>query len=119
MWTPRRLLLVVLGLVLFATTYGIYGYFLGRVDGLPPLPEEYWPDESGDPPPPPPPATTSPVDRKLVQAFGVDCDEVKKRTIKLEIRSRGLVLAADQFTIEHDGDHDGQIQFRPFSVAIF
>jgi hypothetical protein len=115
MWTPRRLLLVVLGLFLFGTSYGVYGYFLGRVDGLPELPEEYWPDDTGIPPPPPPPATTSPVDSKLIQAFGVDCDEVKKRTIKLEIRSRGLVLAADQFTIEHDG----RVQFRPFSVAIF
>jgi hypothetical protein len=57
----------------------------------------------------------SAVDRKLAQAFGADCDEVRERTIKLDHRASGLVLAADQFTIEGEG----RIQFRPFSMAIF
>jgi hypothetical protein len=40
MWTPKRILLLVLGFVTFWLAYGVYAYFLGGVDGLPPLPPE-------------------------------------------------------------------------------
>ena len=39
MWTPKRVLLLVLGIVVFTSAYVVYAHFLGRVDGLPPLPE--------------------------------------------------------------------------------
>jgi hypothetical protein len=43
------------------------------------------------------------VDRRLRSAFGADCREALGAAIKLEIRSRRLVLAADRFSVEPDG----------------
>ena len=43
MWTPKRVLLLMAGFGLFFTTYAVYAHFLGGIDGLPPLPKEYWP----------------------------------------------------------------------------
>ena len=53
MWTPKRILLMTLGLVLFLASYLCYTSYLGGVDGLPPLPEGYWPKGDGDPGPAP------------------------------------------------------------------
>jgi hypothetical protein len=47
MWTPKRLLLLVAGFGLFFGSYQIYVHFLGRYDGLPPLPEEHKPRRAG------------------------------------------------------------------------
>jgi len=45
MWTPRRILLLTACFAAFFTMYLGYAYTaVGRIDGLPPLPEEYWPD---------------------------------------------------------------------------
>ena len=38
MWTPRRVLVLFGGLLLFGGVYGVYARVLGWVDGLPPLP---------------------------------------------------------------------------------
>jgi lipopolysaccharide export system protein LptA len=114
-WNPKRVLLLVVGFALFFTTYEIYAHFLGGIDGLPPLPEAYWPSDE------PPidlsklPVRKNEADLKLSQAFGEDCQEVKERTIKLVVSTRGLVLAANQFTIEPDG----RVKLTPFSIAIF
>jgi lipopolysaccharide export system protein LptA len=117
MWNPKRVLLLVFGMVIFTTAYGIYAHFLGGVDGLPELPEALLKEveTTGDGPILPPEIE---VERKLKLAFGDDCQE-QRRAIKLEIKARGLVLAADQFTIEHGGPRDGQVRLEPFSVAIF
>jgi hypothetical protein len=112
-WTPKRIALLVVGFALFVTIYAIYAHFLGGIDGLPPLPEEYWPSDG-------PPidlkggiTTTREADRKLSQAFGIDCDEVK-RLIRLALNSRGLVVAADTFDFV-----DGRMKLTPFSIAIY
>ena len=52
MWTPKRILLMTLGLVLFLASYLGYANYLGGVDGLPPLPEGYWPKDGGAGPAP-------------------------------------------------------------------
>jgi hypothetical protein len=49
-----------------------------------------------------PPAPDSERDQMLRKAFGADCAEVR-RSIKLLVRDKGLVLAAEQMTIESDG----------------
>ena len=41
MWTPRRVLLLILGVVLFGAAFGVYLRFLGWIDGLPQLPDEF------------------------------------------------------------------------------
>ena len=43
MWTPKRVLILVGGFALFLVGYAIYSYFLGGIDGLPPLPPEMLP----------------------------------------------------------------------------
>ena len=52
MWTPKRVLLLVLGFAVFITAYFVYAHFLGAIDGLPDLPRTYWPNPEGPTPPP-------------------------------------------------------------------
>ena len=111
MWTPKRIVLLVLGFTMFLTVYIVYAVFLGGIDGLPPLPVGLGPD--------PVDIVTitqneSEADRKLRQAFGPECLQVQ-RPIRLEIRKRGMVLASDTIKIEPDG----RIKLTPFSVALF
>lgn len=117
MWNPKRILLLVFGIVVFTSAFGIYTYFLGGVDGLPELPEMYV-EPADKENPKPLPSFIPDVDRKLQMAFGPDCPELR-RTIKLDIRAKGIVLAADQFTIIRGGPRDGQVELRPFSVVTF
>jgi lipopolysaccharide export system protein LptA len=111
-WTPKRILLLVVGFASFCLAYGIYAYFLGGVDGLPPLPEELEP--STGPGVEFQPRQPPELDRKLKMAFGGECPE-QKRAIKLERRDKGLLLAADNFSIEPDG----RVKFSPFSLVLF
>lgn len=113
MWTPKRILILIAGLVMFLSGYGVYAYFLGGIDGLPPLPKEYLPgegtlriDSNGK-------VRVLPIDQKLVWAFGPDCSELK-RSIKLDLTSKGWGLAADQF----DPLPDGRVKLVPFSAFI-
>ena len=105
----RRLCPLLLG-------YEVYAGFLGGIDGLTPLPEEYWPQEGEPRPLPPITAMTNPADRKLQQSFGEACPELQ-RTIKLEIKSRGLVLAVDDCNPEPTNAR--RVLMQPFSIAIF
>jgi hypothetical protein len=94
--------------------YVCYGYFLGGIDGLPPLDARYLPGPGGDPPPPPPKTGISNAEKKLLIAFGDDCQEFR-RLIKIEIKARGLVLSCNEFKIEDDG----RVKLSPFSIAVF
>lgn len=115
MWTPRRILLAVFGFIVFFSAYQVYACFLGGIDGLPPLPEDYWPQASKEPIEwSPPQLRENEAERKLRMAFGED-EKVKGCSIKLEIRARGLVLATEQITPERDG----RIKLTPFFIAIF
>jgi lipopolysaccharide export system protein LptA len=113
-WTPKRLLLLVLGLIVFISAYAVYAYFLGGIDGLAALPEDLWPPTGPVQEIEPIPARENEADRRLRLAFGEAQPELD-RTIKLEVRAHGLVLAADQLTIESDG----RVKLNPFSLAIF
>ena len=102
MWTPRRVLLLILGLVLFGTAFGVYLRFLGWIDGLPQLPEEYLARRTDDEPFPV--RALTPVQEKLRLAFPGDSPwhEIYYNH-KIELHSKGIVLAANQFSIEPDG----------------
>src|SRR5437016_4744810 len=114
-WTPKRVLLLAIGFALFSAAYLVYAHFLGGINGLPPLPESYGPIKNGDadrrilkeP-------RENEADQKLRIAFGPDCDEVKNRNIKVELQSRGMVLAAQEIKFL-----DGRVKLTPFSLAIF
>jgi lipopolysaccharide export system protein LptA len=114
MWTPRRVLLLALGAAVFAGAYVTYAAALGALDGLPPLPDEYL--EPLDPQKHPPATVVidKPVDLKLRQAFGPDCQETSY-TIKLNIQSKNLLLAADNYDILDDG----RVMLWPFSLAVY
>jgi hypothetical protein len=120
-WTTKRVLLLAGGLIVFLVAYQVYAHFLGGIDGLTPLPPEYGPPDNTDPTPPdsdlmPP---TNLADRKLQQAFGPgkdeDPDDPLKCAIKLDLRSRGIVLAVNVF----EPEADGRVRLQPFNMAIF
>ena len=113
MWTTKRILLLVSGFVLFVVFYGVYAFFLGWVDGFPVLPVALHPPEHSDTPidfVPEEPIS----DKKLRMAFGKKCPEVK-HTIKVDIKSRMMTFACNEFNILEDG----RVKFTPFSIAIF
>jgi lipopolysaccharide export system protein LptA len=117
------MIVVFVGLVV---SYRVYGHFLGGIDGLTPLPEEFWPPD----PDGPVELTVASLghrnraEDKLIKAFtnpeskNPDCPELK-RINKLEIPSRNMVLAVDKFEPVREGKHKGQILLQPFSAAIF
>jgi hypothetical protein len=111
-WTPKRILLLVTGVAIFATAFFAYNRVLGGIDGLPPLPESCFPSTEQGPriivhPPPP-------VDKRLEQAFGTGCPELNW-SIKLDVRSRNMVIAAESFKVTEDG----RVMFTPLHIALF
>jgi lipopolysaccharide export system protein LptA len=113
-WTPKRVLLLLGCFAALCTVYEVYAGFLGGIDGLTPLPADYWPPEGPSTPPPPLPPRTNLADIKLQQAYGQSCPELQ-RTIKLDLRNRGMVLAVDEFTPQQDG----RVLLQPCSLAMF
>src|SRR5216684_3749578 len=115
MWTPKRIVLLVGWIAFFIGAFVGSSYLLGGIDGLPPLPDRYKPI-AGDPDTIVYPKQLEfSADVKLRQAFGQGSDEVKSRKFKLEVEPRGIVLAAQEVTIEPDG----RAKLVPFSVAVF
>jgi hypothetical protein len=116
-WTPRRILLLLLGLAGFVGTYFGYAYLLGGVDGLPELPPELAvpaPDQI----PPPPPDPVSQTIRKLELAFGPTSQEVIDTVsykTRIELRERGILIASGQ--PEFSQEPSRFVTVRPFSVA--
>jgi hypothetical protein len=113
-WTPKRILLLVSGFGLFCLLFTVYSLFLGGLDGIMPLPQEFWPRDNVEP------ITVVPVReneavKKLKIAFGPESKEIKDRLIKLTIPARGMVLATDKVEIQKDG----RVKIEPFSVALF
>ena len=113
MWTPKRVLLLSAGMALFLAAYFVYAFFLGRLDGLPPLPQGLLAGPIG--PDSPVFIGDSDIDKKLQQAFGTQCPQVKKR-IKFEVRKKNLVITAGEASFK---EPDGKVKLTDFSVALF
>ncbi|QVL33042.1 hypothetical protein KIH39_03750 [Telmatocola sphagniphila] len=118
MHTPRRILLTVLGLSLSILGYFVYAQLLGRVDGLPPLPERF--AQVADQQEFIPPTTRSPIEEQLIVAFGANCAELDYG-MKMNLGSKGVVLAA---TLEKQSNgkafsDDGRLFASPLSIAVF
>ncbi|MBX9679780.1 MAG: hypothetical protein K2X38_13540 [Gemmataceae bacterium] len=120
MWTSKRILLLFSGFALFVSGFAVYYYFLGGIDGLPPLPKDFAnntvvvlpPDGGGDIPPPRPPE----IELKFGDAFGPQSEELT-RSIRFNMHSKNALLAAEVATINEKGD--GLVKLTPFSAAVF
>lgn len=110
MWNVKRVLILVAAGVGAFACYAIYALFLGGIDGMRPFPESWLPStvgEIGDPPPPP-------VDQKLAQCFGPNCDELRW-PLRLWLADKGIAFAAGDFSIEKNG----KVKLAPFSAALY
>ncbi|MFO0965663.1 MAG: LptA/OstA family protein [Gemmataceae bacterium] len=116
MWTPKRVLILLGTLPLFVLGFVIYVYFLGNIDGLPPLPADYEPGKEVELLPISDEGVGTPwtIPEKLALAFGADCPELR-REVKLNLNSKGFVLSAQEMEIVADG----RVKLWPFSAAIF
>lgn len=116
MWTTKRIVIVVGGVLLFSFFFAFYNRLLGDIDGLPPLPIKYLPQKGENVPSPPGPDST---DIKFNESFPKEKDkEFCPETtwpIKVFLGSRGLGLAAEKFIIEPDG----KVKLTPFSLCIY
>lgn len=116
--TPRRILLLVGGLLLFVGIYAGYARALGWLDGLPQLPPALLTKSRGEFQPPP--RTFSPTVERLKEAFGPECAERDDQAYptKLEFRNNEswIVLAAGSSPLNPDSKF---ITLSPFSVAAF
>jgi hypothetical protein len=112
-WTPKRIALLVVGFVVFFGAYTAYAVtFFGNIDSLPPLPDSDKP-RAGAPRPPRPRPPIPPIHAKLEKAFGVGCEELK-RPIKLDLRSRNMILSAEACNFVN-----GRLELTPISLALF
>ena len=115
MWTPKRIVMFSGCFVAFFVAYlGYACTALGRMDGLPPLPEVYWPNPDPKNILIPAKNGETPLTRKIRLAFGPKCEELN-RPIRLDLASRSMVLCADQFEVTKDG----KVSLLKLSLAIF
>lgn len=119
--SPRRMLLLLAGFLLFGGTYAAYSRALGWLDGLPQLPAALLtPADAGNFQPPV--RTTSPTVERLREAFGPDCPEQHPAFYpnQLEFRSTtgesSIVLAAGQAPFTPGSK---RVVLAPFSLAVF
>ncbi len=111
MWTPKRLLLLVIGFAAFFGVYQVYVYFLGRYDGLPPLPDEHRRGRAARPVgehvrPPENPAIA------LLRKYFPGGDEAE-RDMRFYWQPQGIVMAADDGKLV-----DGKLMLTKVSVAL-
>jgi hypothetical protein len=120
-WTPKRIILLAIGFVLFLFVYILYSVTsLGRINTLPPLPDKYKSTASDDSNSSnidrePHPVQPTPLERKLEMAFPRAREEELKWPVQLELSSKSMVLAAGAYRIEDDG----RVLLEPMSLALF
>ena len=118
MWTPKRIILLVGGFLCFTLSYLVYSLTsLGRINTLPPLPEQYQPSNDRTTEPAIPRwqhIQPTPLELKLERAFGNPCKE-SKWPFLLELSSKSMVLAA----VKCEPTEDGRIHLAPMSLALF
>jgi hypothetical protein len=116
-WTPRRIVLVVAGILLFSGGFTVYAQLFGWIDGLPPLPEKYTHvvGQQEDLPSITREGVT-PIVSRLQAAFGKDCiEQTQAYNLKFEVREKGILFAA----VESKILDDGRVRLQQVSVAVF
>ncbi len=118
MWTPKRIILLACGFLMFTLVYIVYSLTaLGRINTLPPLPDQYkfrTSSAAAVETPPRQPVGPSPLEKKLEMAFNRNCEELKWPVL-LELNSKSMVMAAGTFEIVEDG----RVKLEPMSLALF
>lgn len=118
MWTPRRVLLLLGGMLLLGAVYGVYARWLGWLDGLPPLPEQFRLKGGGEMRPRE--RTVSPTVERIREAFGPDCPEQHSAFYPIQLERRtptsSIVLACGTPPFNNGSN---RVPVAPFSVAIF
>src|SRR5450432_3476128 len=110
-WTARRIVLLIGGLLITLSGYAAYALFLGGIDGMAPLPLAWGKPEEGIGPVDDPPPPTGDAGRRLETAFGPNCEE-KLRPLQLWLPDKGILFAAGDFQIIKA---DGRVRLAPFS----
>lgn len=118
MWTPRRVLLLLVGTLLFAAVYGAYAGALGWIDGLPQLPTKMTVHAKGEFRPPERPVL--PTVQLLREAFGAGCNEENTTTYANQFTFK----SGDSWVVVATGrvptpDGSKSVTLTPFSVAVF
>ncbi|HYH64296.1 MAG TPA: hypothetical protein VD866_06320, partial [Urbifossiella sp.] len=118
MWTPRRVLLLLAGTVLFAAVFGVYALALGWIDGLPQLPTKMLARGEGEFRPPDRPVL--PTIQLLREAFGPGCSEENTTTYANQFTFKSgeswIVVATGRVP---NPDGGKSVTLSPFSVAVF
>jgi hypothetical protein len=116
MWTTRRILLAFGTFVVLGASFLSYNLLFGSVDGLPPLPKAYAVKVTGtnDDAIPIEPLESNPTLRRIIDAFGRDCDE-KHYPVKIDSRAKGFMVLGELLPPEPDG----RWQLSPCSLVIF
>jgi hypothetical protein len=116
-WTPRRVLLLLAGTLMFGGVYGVYAHALGWIDGLPQLPARMLEHARGEFRPPDRPLL--PTVERLRVAFGPGCEEENPSTYANQFTFR----SGDSWVVVATGrvpNPDGtRVVLSPFSVAVF
>jgi hypothetical protein len=117
-WTPKRIFLLAGGFVAFTLVYVLYTLTaLGRINTLPPLPDQYKPSEGNDPSPlvrTSRPIMPTLLERKLEMAFGPGCEELTW-PVRLELNAKSMVIAAWKFELADRG----RVKLELMSLALF
>lgn len=118
MWTPRRVLLLLSGILLFGGVYGFYARTLGWMDGLPQVPGK-WLVHSDKEARIPTVRTTSPTIERIREAFGPDCLEQNRShyPTQLEFRSSDNTSTLLACGTPPFNNNSNRIALTPFSVA--
>ena len=112
MWTPRRLVILILGALAILVVFQCYSWALGRIDGLPPLPAAFLDHHVGEDVDFTFHRSSQIIDIKLQRAFGQGCAELSYNH-RLELQKNGVILAMNHVSFE-----DGRCKLKPFSIAV-
>jgi lipopolysaccharide export system protein LptA len=110
-------MLLAVGFLVFTLIYLVYSMTsLGRINTLPPLPDKYIEGKQGSQRETivEGPRMPTPLERKLEMAFRPGCEELKW-PVRLELNSRSMVMAAEDFKVETDG----RVLLEHMSLALF
>jgi hypothetical protein len=117
-WTPKRIILLAGGFVAFTLVYILYTLTaLGRINTLPPLPDQYKPSAGDDSSPvvrAPRSLKPTLLEQKLEMAFHPGCEELTW-PVRLELNAKSMVIAAWKFELA-DG---GRVKLELMSLALF
>ncbi len=112
MWTPRRIVLLTVGVAVVIAVFAVYNRFLGWIDGLPALPKRYLEATKGNQPPIDRHSREDRIDGLLREAFGDNCAESRYR-YKTFLQAQRMLLAFEEIKLE-----DGIVELWPFSIAV-